>query len=158
MPFQILLNLLLAMIWAMLSNSWTFLDLSIGYFIGLILLYVFRKFLPTAFYMKRVIAVVKLILLFLKELVLSNVSVVKQVLSPKLNIKPGIFALPTELKTRFEITTLANLISLTPGTLTVDVSHDNSTLYIHAIDVPDTEAAIKAIKDSFEKQIMEVTR
>jgi multicomponent Na+:H+ antiporter subunit E len=158
MPFQILLNLVLAIVWAMLKNSWTLLDLMTGYFIGLVLLYIFRKFLPTAFYMKRVLAVVQLIILFLKELVLSNVTVVKHVLNPKLDIQPGIFALPTELRTRFEITTLANLISLTPGTLTIDVSHDNSTLYIHAMDVPDTEAAIKAIKDSFERQIMEVTR
>jgi multicomponent Na+:H+ antiporter subunit E len=158
MPFQILLNIALALVWILLKNSWTLMDFAIGYMLGLVLLYVFRKFLPSAFYLKRFIAVWNLFLLFLKELILANVSVVKNVLDPKLDIKPAIYALPTDLKTRFEITTLANLITLTPGTLTIDVSPDNKILYIHAIDVPDAEEAIRAIKESFEKHIMEVTR
>jgi multicomponent Na+:H+ antiporter subunit E len=158
MPFQILLNVALAIVWILLKNSWTLLDFTIGYMLGVVLLYVFRGFLPSDIYLKRIIAVWKLILLFFKELILANIAVVKHVLDPKLDIKPGIFALPTELEGHFEITTLANLITLTPGTFTIDVSPDNKILYIHAINVPDVEEAIRAIKESFEKQIMEVIR
>lgn len=158
MPFQILLNLTLAVIWSLLNRSWGVSDLVVGYLLGGILLYIFRKFLPTEFYLRRVFAVVKLILLFLKELLLANLTVVQHIIRPRLDIRPGIFALPTELRTPFEITTLANLISLTPGTLTVDVAPDNNILYIHAIDIPDVEAVIRDIKGTFEKQIMEVTR
>jgi multicomponent Na+:H+ antiporter subunit E len=108
--------------------------------------------------MSAVLAVIQLLLLFLKELVLSNISVLKHVLKPRLDIKPGIFALETELTKDWEITTLANLITLTPGTLVVDVSLDSKTLYIHAMDIPEKHEAIDSIKNSFEKAIMEVSR
>jgi multicomponent Na+:H+ antiporter subunit E len=80
------------------------------------------------------------------------------ILKPKLDIKPGIFAYPTELKQDWEITVLANLITLTPGTLVVDVSPDNKILYVHAMDIDDAEDSIKGIRDTFEKSIMEVSR
>ncbi|MEP3300463.1 MAG: Na+/H+ antiporter subunit E, partial [Roseibium sp.] len=57
-----------------------------------------------------------------------------------------------------EITMLANLITLTPGTLSVDVSEDRKTLYVHCIDVPDPQATIDDIKNGFERKILEVFR
>jgi multicomponent Na+:H+ antiporter subunit E len=102
--------------------------------------------------------VVNLIAIFIKELLLSNIAVLKVIIKPKLDIQPGIFALPTELKNDWEITLLANLITLTPGTLVVDISDDNRTLYIHAMDASDVVAAISSIKNTFEKAIMEVSR
>lgn len=80
------------------------------------------------------------------------------VLRPKLDIRPGIFAMETKLTSDWEITLLANLITLTPGTLVVDVSPDNKTLYVHAVDIEDAEEAIEDIRGSFEKAIMEVSR
>jgi multicomponent Na+:H+ antiporter subunit E len=157
MHFQILLNVLIAIIWAFLQNSYTGVDILIGYVIGLAILYALRRFMGFDFYMRRVIAFFKLILLFSKELVLANWDVIKIVLSPKMNIQPGIIAVPTVLKTDWEITLLASLISLTPGTLTMDFSEDSKILYIHSIHVPDKEAMIKQIHDTFEKAIMEVT-
>ena len=78
-------------------------------------------------------------------------------LSPKLKIKPGIFAFRTDLKTDWEITILANMITLTPGTLVIDISDDRSILYIHAMDIEDAEKAIHDIRVSFEKAIQEVS-
>ncbi|MNL15654.1 Na(+)/H(+) antiporter subunit E [compost metagenome] len=70
-------------------------------------------------------------------------------------MQPGIFAYPLRLTTDFEITLLANLITLTPGTLSVDVSEDKTTLYVHAIDCSNIEAAKNDIRNGFEKKIME---
>lgn len=95
---------------------------------------------------------------FLRELYLANVSVLKSVLSPKLNIRPGIFAFKTELTTDWEITLLSLLITLTPGTLVMDISDDRTILYIHAMDIEDAEKAIFDIRESFEKAIQEVSR
>ncbi|TXK89118.1 Na+/H+ antiporter subunit E, partial [Parageobacillus sp. SY1] len=69
-----------------------------------------------------------------------------------------IFALPLEVKKDWEITVLSNLITLTPGTLVVDVSEDGNTLYVHALDAPNVEETIKQIKESFEKTILEVSK
>ncbi|CAM5387259.1 cation:proton antiporter [Bacillus safensis FO-36b] [Bacillus safensis subsp. safensis] len=90
-------------------------------------------------------------------MLLANLSVLKTVLSPKLTIKPGIFAFRTDLKTDWEITILANMITLTPGTLVIDISDDRSILYIHAMDIEDAEKAIHDIRVSFEKAIQEVS-
>jgi multicomponent Na+:H+ antiporter subunit E len=158
MAFQILLNFFLAFVWMFLSVSFTAQSFLIGFILGLLVIFAFRRFFTSRFYLLRVGAVVSLLFLFIKELILANISVLKVVLKPKLDFQPGIFALPTELKTDWEITLLANLITLTPGTLVVDVSFDNKILYIHAIDIADVDESINEIKNSFEKAIMEVSR
>lgn len=158
MAFQILLNVLLAFVWMFLKVSYDPVSFLVGYFFGLLIIFTFRRFFHSRFYLLRVIAVLNLILIFIKELLLSNIAVLKVILKPKLDIRPGIFALQTDLKEDWEITVLANLITLTPGTLVVDVSHDNKTLYIHAMDLEDAQEAIDSIKTTFEKAIMEVSR
>lgn len=158
MAFQILLNFILAFVWMFLKTSYSPASFFVGYFFGLLIIYIFRRFFTSRFYLLRVVAVVNLVYIFIKELFLSNIAVLKAVLRPKLNIKPGIFAFPTELKADWEITMLANLITLTPGTLVVDVSPDNKILYVHAMDISDADEAIQSIKNTFEQAIMEVSR
>jgi len=136
-------------------NASTFI---IGYLLGLLVIFMMRRFFSSRFYLYRIISIIKLMLIFLRELVLSNWAVLKVVLRPKLDMKPGIFALETKLTSEWEITLLANLITLTPGTLVVDVSPDNKILYIHAMDIEDADEAIEDIRGSFEKAIMEVSR
>ncbi|MEQ2527146.1 Na+/H+ antiporter subunit E [Robertmurraya yapensis] len=158
MAFQILLNVFLAFLWMFIKVSYDFSSFIKGYIFGLIILFVFRRFFNSRFYVGRVLAVIKLLFIFLKELVLSNISVLKVVLKPKLDMRPGIFAYETVLTKDWEITVLSNLITLTPGTLVVDVSDDNKTLYIHAMDIADVDEAITSIKESFEKAILEVSK
>ncbi len=158
MAFQILLNFFLAFVWMFLSVSFTSTTFIIGYLLGLLVIFAMRRFFPSRFYLVKVYAAISLFLLFMKELILSNIAVLKTILKPKLDIKPGIFALPTDLKSDWEITLLANLITLTPGTLVVDISYDNKILYIHSIDLPSVDDAIDDIKNTFEKAIKEVSR
>ncbi|MDZ5472084.1 Na+/H+ antiporter subunit E [Bacillus sp. 31A1R] len=158
MAFQILLNLFLAFVWMFLKVSYDPVTFLVGFFFGLLTIFMFRRFFHSRFYLLRVVAVLNLFFLFIKELILANISVLKVILRPKLNVTPGIFALPTELTEEWEITVLANLITLTPGTLVVDVSMDNKILYIHAMELEDAEQAILSIKNTFEKAIMEVSR
>ncbi|RKL68636.1 Na+/H+ antiporter subunit E [Salipaludibacillus neizhouensis] len=157
MAFQILLNMLIAVIWMLLKNNFSPVEFMLGYIVGLVLLFFLRRFLKFDFYFRRIYALFKLIILFSYKLIMSNYDVIKIILSPKLNIEPGIIAVPTKLKTDWEVTLLANLISLTPGTLSMYFSEDGRTIFIHSIHVPDKEAAIKEIHDSFEKAILEVT-
>ncbi|WP_444685095.1 Na+/H+ antiporter subunit E [Alkalicoccus luteus] len=158
MQFQILLNIVIALIWMLLQNSFTFVHFVFGYIVGLGMLFFLRRFLRFDFYFRRVYAFMKLLLLFAYKLVEANWDLVKIILRPKMDITPGIIAVPTVLKTDWEKTLLANLISLTPGTLTMDFSEDGNTLFIHAINVPDKEQAIREIHESFEKAILEVTQ
>ncbi|OEF96323.1 Na+/H+ antiporter subunit E [Desulfuribacillus alkaliarsenatis] len=157
MAFQIVLNIVLAVIWMLLVQSYTFVDFVIGYFIGVLLLWFLQRFLSAKFYFHRVIAMLKLFLLFCRELTLSNIDIARTVLIPRLDICPGIVAFPTRLRCDWQITLLAALISLTPGTLSMAFSDDGRTIYIHSIHVPDKDEKIREIKETFEKAIMEVT-
>ncbi|WAA10016.1 Na+/H+ antiporter subunit E [Fervidibacillus albus] len=160
MAFQILLNLFIAFVWMFLKVSYDPATFFIGYLLGLGMIFLMRRFFRSRFYLRNVWAVVYLTLLFLYELLKANISVVKIVLKPKLDFHPGIFAYETELKNDWEITLLSNLITLTPGTLVVDVFEENgkTILYIHAIHVPDVDEAVEGIKNTFEKAILEVSR
>ena len=79
-----------------------------------------------------------------------------EVITPKLNMTPGIVMVPLDVKSDIGITVLANMISLTPGTLSLDVSNDKKVLFVHAMYIKDKEKFIRSIKDGFERRIMEV--
>jgi multicomponent Na+:H+ antiporter subunit E len=105
--------------------------------------------------MMRPLRILKLGLVFLREFALSVFRVAKLVLSPSLAMTPSAFRFPLSLTSDRQITLLANLITLTPGTLTIDVTDDRRFLIIHAIDCPDVEAARAEIRDGFERLIRE---
>ena len=100
------------------------------------------------------------ILFFLKELLFSSISVTKTVLFPKGRVCPGIVKVPLDLKSDLGITILANTITLTPGTLSLDVSSDKKFLYVHALclDPADRDQFVASIKNDFEKKVFKLLR
>jgi len=158
MPFQILMNLIIAFMWMLLNESYTMPTFIWGFLAGMGLLFLFQKFIPGKFYMFRVFKIIGLILLFIRELILSNIDIVKLVYKKELNFEPGIFSYPLQVEKDWQITLLANLITLTPGTLSVAISEDNSKIFIHAMHIDDIEESIQSIKETFEKSIMEVSK
>ncbi|MDN7247212.1 Na+/H+ antiporter subunit E [Planococcus shenhongbingii] len=158
MALQILLNFFLAGVWMFMTNAFTPTGFAIGFIVGLLLIILMRRFFSYRLYTSRVWAVISLFFLFLKELVLSSFSVFMLVIQPRLNIRPAIFELETELKHDWEVTLLSALITLTPGTLVVGISDDQKRLYIHAIDFEDIDDAVSSIKNTFERAILEVSR
>lgn len=153
-----LINILMALVWAAITGSFSLPNLLFGFALSALALSLIREQVGTVGYLSRARRVVSLFLLFLYELVLSAVSVAKLVLSPRMEIKPAFVAYPLRVDKDFEITLLANLITLTPGTLSVDVSPDRRILYIHAINVTDEEALKRDIAEGFEMKIMEAFR
>ncbi len=153
-----LINVLLAVSWGAVSGSFSEVNLLFGFMLGAAALYLIRDQIDTRGYFVRIRQVVALIFLFLQQLALSAWRVAVLVTKLDIRIKPGFFAFPLTVTRDFEITLLANLITLTPGTLSVDVSDDRKTLFIHAIDVPDVDAAVSDIRNGFEKQILETCR
>ena len=148
-------SILMAVIWATVSGSFTLVNLLFGFVISILTLYLLRERFVGREYTSRTRRILSLVLLFLIELAKSAWKVAILVLQPKMDLKPGIFAYPLTVKSDWEIALLANLITLTPGTLSVDVSEDRQTLYVHALDCSDVEAARRDIAEGFEKKIME---
>ena len=151
-----LINVILALVWVGVSGSLSALNFVFGYILAAAALWVIREETAYRFYFIKIFRILKLILLFLKELVLSAFQTAKLILFyNKKDLQPGFIACNLNVQTDFEITLLANLITLTPGTLSVDVSDDKKTLYIHTIDVPDVDRLRTDIALGFEKQIRE---
>jgi multicomponent Na+:H+ antiporter subunit E len=109
-------------------------------------------------YYRRVPQVISFALYFFYELVVSNLRIAVDILRPKLQMTPSIVAVPLDAKTDFEIMLLANLITLTPGTLSLEVSEDRTTLYVHAVYASDPETTVREIKTGFERRVLEVCR
>lgn len=160
MPTQFILNLFIATLWFLLRDdpNTDFTDFVAGFLVGVFILYAMHRFFGTRFYLQRLFKIVRLILLFIAELILSSYSVLKLVLSPKLNIKPGIFKYKTQLSGDWEITVLALLLTLTPGSVVMEVSESGDEFYIHAMDLESTKESIMRSLGNFERAIMEVTR
>lgn len=156
MPVQILINVVLALLWMFMNSNFTVTGFFVGYTLGIVVVFIMRRFLPGRFYMKRVYAILKLTIIFLVELIKSNFSVLRIVLSPKIDIHPGFFAYPTDLEDDWEIALLSALITLTPGTVIVAISDDQRTMYIHALDLEEADTEIEKIKQNFEAVIEEV--
>ena len=147
--------LFLTLVWLAVTGSLTVANLLLGLVVALLSLGITRAHVSETTLKVRPVAALRLTLLFLKELALSAYRVALQVVTPRLALKPGIFAFPLTVKRDFEITLLANLITLTPGTLSVDVSEDRKTLYVHALDCANPAALRRDIADGFERRIRE---
>lgn len=109
-------------------------------------------------YFHKIRRVISLGFFFLWELLLANLRVAYAVVTPSYRMQPGIITIPLDVKTDAEITLLANLITLTPGTLSLKVSDDRRVLYIHAMFVDDPDQLRREIKAGFEQRIREVFR
>jgi multicomponent Na+:H+ antiporter subunit E len=151
-------NLLLAIVWVAITGSTSFVNLVFGFVLAAIALAIVRSSYGGVLYLGRIRRILVLLLVFVCELAKSVWAVAVTVMSPGMDVKPGIFAFPLTVDRDFEITLLANLITLTPGTLSVDVSDDRKTLYVHALDCSDPEAIRRSIADGFERRIMEAFR
>ncbi len=150
--------LVFTLFWLLLTGSLTVLNTLLGLGVSALALLVLRGQLPEVDFGIRLWPAFRLKLLFFRELMRSATRVARLVLSPKMAIAPGVVAVPVSLQRDAEITLLANLITLTPGTLTVDVSEDRRALYVHALEADDPEAVKRDIRSGFERAIRETFR
>jgi multicomponent Na+:H+ antiporter subunit E len=142
----------------LLQDRWGILHFLTGYIVGMILVFIMRRFFKTPFYLQKLYAIGKLLLVFIKELILSSIFVIRYVVSPRMTFTPGIFSLKTKLKGDLEITVISLLITLTPGSVVIEVSPDGRFLYVHAMHMTETENSVLKTLHAFENAIMEVTR
>lgn len=154
----LLLNIALALTWAALSGDFRPTSLLIGFGLGYATLFVTRRGLGPSGYFVQVRRFLSFTTFFLRELLRANLRVAYDVLTPAPHMHPRVLALPLTARTDLEITALAYFISLTPGTLSLDVSTDRRVLYIHAMYAADAEAVRREIKMGLERRLLELMR
>lgn len=151
-------NLLLAVTWVVLTGDVNGLNILFGLFLGYLVLGVMQRQIPSLRgYTRRLPKLIKFVAFFVKELVMANLTVAFDIVTPVWHMKPGVIAMPLEAKTDMEITMVANLISLTPGTLSLDVSDDRRVLFIHAMFL-DNEQELRASLQNMERRVLEILR
>lgn len=151
---------LLTALWVVLSGSAHPLNWAAGFLLGLGILWLTRTVTGWQHYPSWPWRVVRFGVLYLGELWLAGLRIAHDVVTPTLHNKPAIVAMPLDARTPLEITVVANLISLTPGSLSLDVSADRRTLFLHVMGVnPENLAAFVAeLKSSVETPALELLR
>ena len=155
-PF--LLNIFLAGGFTAVVGEFTLTGLVAGFVIGYLALWVTKPLYGATHYFKRVPGILRLLLFFINELIVSNFRVLWDVVTPSHISQPGIVGIPLDARSDLEIMLVANLISLTPGTLSVDLSPDRCTLYVHVMFLDDIEKTRAEIKEGIERRVLEVMR
>lgn len=149
-------NITLAIAWVAWAGAFTIPTFLIGYGLGYATLWMLQPVLGGKNpYFMRVYYWLRLLVMFLYELLASSVMVVWDVLTPTQYSEPGIVAVPLDVKSDAGILLVTNLISLTPGTLSLDISEDRKTLYVHAMFSEDPEKLIYSLKNGMERWVKE---
>lgn len=153
---MLLANVLLALAWVALTGHFSAANLGVGFALGFAVLWLATRLGGPTRYFRQVREVVGFLLFVAWELVLANLRVAYHILAPLDRMRPGIVAVPLDLRTDAEITMLANLITLTPGTLSLDVSASRRVLYVHTLSLDDPAAFRAGVKAGYERRVQEV--
>lgn len=149
-------NILLTFVWVALTGDFSFENYLFGFFLNFHILWLITSGRRTAKYFTIVPKFLLLLVTFLYELIKANLEVAYEVITPGFKMRPGIIMVPLDVQSNIGITLLANMISLTPGTLSLDVSNDKKVLFVHAMYIKDREKFIQGIKQGFEHRILEI--
>ena len=154
----LILNLLFAGLFMILLGSGSIGVFLSGFGLGYAALWLSKPLYQDTHYFMTLPKTINLAAYFLKELVISNLRVLWEVITPGHINRAGIIGVPLTAQTDLEIFVVASLISLTPGTLSIELSADRKTLFVHVMFLEDVEKARAEIKNGLERRILEVTR
>lgn len=149
----------LPLTWMALTGDFSAGNFLLGFVISSLALWLSHpggESVPLIFYLKKTVLWTRFLGFFLVELLLASLRVAYDVLTPRHHMRPAVLAIPLDLEGDLEITFFANLITLTPGTLSLDVSSDRKTLYIHAMYVDNVQQFKQNLKNGLERRIMEL--
>jgi multicomponent Na+:H+ antiporter subunit E len=154
----LVINILLALVWAVLIGPFSLANLLIGFIVGYAVLYVSTSRQHPS-YFRRAWAWAVLIIFTVYELAEANLRVAWYTVSHLGRLRPMVLEVPlVDRLSDLELTMLSMLITLTPGTLTLDIAPDGRSIFVHFIHVDEPQRAIAAVKTGFERRILEATR
>ena len=154
----LLWNTVLGFVWAFATGELTLSNYLTGFAIGFVALFLTRRVIGSSTYHIRPLRWVGFAGFFLKEMLVANLRVAHDVITPGLHMSPAVVAVPLDAETDFEVAVLANLISLTPGTLSLDYSKQDRILYVHAMFGDDPDQVRHEIKNGIERRLLEGLR
>lgn len=158
MKGRFLVNILLTFVWMALTGGYDRLTFTFGFILSYGIIWIIGRDSSSKSYIAFAPRVIGFLFYFIYEVIKANIHVAYDVVTPTFYMKPGIVQVPLDASSDLEITLLANFISLTPGSLSLDVSTDRKVLYVHSMYVDDKEKLIHDIKNGFERRLLKIMR
>jgi multicomponent Na+:H+ antiporter subunit E len=152
------MNILLTLAWVALYGDFTPANFILGFTLSFGVMWVISRGSQDQRYFTRVPRIISFLVFFIYELIKANLQVAWEVITPTHHMTPGIIKVPLDAESDLEITLLANVITLTPGTLSLSVSADRKHLFVHSMYIKSREEFIAGIKGGFEKRLLAITR
>lgn len=149
-------SILLFVVWLLLNNTLAFGHILLGGFLAIAIPKLVAGLSIPQPSVKKPGLAVRYFLLVLWDIVTANFEVAIKVSGPMSKIRPGMVAVPLDIESDLGITLFASTISLTPGTVSAEVSEDKQWLYVHALDVDDEHALIEEVKQRYEAPLKEI--
>jgi multicomponent K+:H+ antiporter subunit E len=151
-----ILSLILVVLWLMLSQDVTAGAVILGGVLAVSIPLFTSEFWPERPKIRSWGALIKFMPVFLWDVLVANLRVAWLIVNVAHTLRPRWLVIPLDVQNPHGITTLANVISLTPGTVSAEVGADRKTLLVHALDVADPDEEIATIKQRYERPIMEI--
>ena len=151
-----ILSVVLLVTWLLLNNTVAMGHVVLGVILGMLIPWFTSTFWSEKICLGKIGVFLRFAMIVGFDIVIANITVAKQILSPNDSLKPNFLHIPLDVTHPLGISVLASAISLTPGTVSTDLSKDQKTLIVHALHVEDMDAEIAAIKSRYERPLMEV--
>lgn len=151
-----LLSLALFVSWPVLNQSWSAGQLLLAGALAIAIPSLTRRLREGRPTLHRPAMILKLLGIFLWDIVVANIDVAQRILGPEAKIHPRFIWVPLELKDPFGIVTLACIISMTPGSLSAEISEDQRHLLVHLLSEDDEAGAIALIKARYEAPLIAI--
>lgn len=152
-----LLTVLLTLVWLLLVNQITLNSFVFGLFLGIVIPFITQPYWPDRPTLRNPAMIVEYILVVLYDIVVANIVVARLILFKRNDqLSPAWVCIPLDLRTPEAITVLAATITLTPGTVSADLSDQGHALLVHCLDAPDPNAVRDEIKDRYERRLKEI--
>ena len=153
---QPLLSAGLLLVWLLLNNTLAPAHLLLGAVLAIVLPLLVAPLRPDPVRLRRPLLALRLLGRVLLDIVQANVQVAWRILGPEAALKPRFVWVPLDIRQPWGIATLAGIITLTPGTVSSDLSADRRYLLVHALNEDDPDALVATIKARYERPLMEI--
>jgi multicomponent Na+:H+ antiporter subunit E len=153
-----IINILLMFVWVLITAHFDIINFIVGFAFSYIAIWVSLGQRGKSKYFKKLPAMIAFFFYFVWEFLIANFYVFYDIVTLKHHMNPAIVAVPLTVNTEMEITIFANLITLTPGTLSLDVSNDKKVIYVHTMYLKNKEQFISELKNGLEKKLLYLMR
>jgi multicomponent K+:H+ antiporter subunit E len=149
-------SIALLLCWLALNQSLHPAHWVLGALIGLVLAPALAALTPRVTTLRRTGLALRLLAVFIGDIIIANIEVARRILGPESAIRPRFVWVPLRIANPQGIAVFASMITMTPGTLSVDVSEDRRWLLVHAFNVDDEAALVKEVQQRYERPLMEI--